>query len=512
MKKTLLKLSMLFFVIASIAQAPAIQWQKTFGGSSHEEALNMETTTDNGAIVVGMTASNDGDVLGFLGGFDYWILKLDDNGTIQWQKTLGSSNGDDRANCVLQTNDGGYIVSGYSDSVTGDIDVNKGGYDYLVIKLSANGSIEWKKNLGGTNTEIAKSIIKTSDNGYLVSGISNSFNGDITGNHGGNDYWVVKLATNGDIQWQKSLGGTSDEYAFKAIETSDNSFVIGGYTFSSNGDVSMNHGDLDIWIVKLNSTGNLIWEKSIGGSALDCFADIQLTNDGGYILTGQTLSHDGDAVANTEMMNSWVIKLNSTATIEWQQYYKNYGCNSGMGIIQNIDNSYVLLGRKENDAGDGYPYYGQNDFWVSKLSPTGAVLWHNTLGGSSYEFQYALRHSLDNGYYLCGSSASTDGDITSYHGAADYWVIKLSPEQLSTPDFEQSHLIAYPNPTNGLLQFQLPNQMLIDKIIITDVTGKIILEKTANGNQINTESFSIGTYFVQAFSGLNKYQAKFIKE
>ncbi len=201
---------------------------------------------------LGGTFSNDGDVSGNHGIVDSWIVKLNSSGDIIWQKCFGGTD-DDVAFSIQQTSDGGFIVAGYTSSNDGDVSGNHGGGDYWVVKLDSSGTIQWQKCLGGTDNDEAKSIQQTSDGGYIVAGETWSNDGDVSGNHGNSDYWVVKLNSSGDIEWQKCLGGTVKDIAKTIQQTSDGGFIVAGYTNSNDGDVSGIHGDYyDFWVVKLN--------------------------------------------------------------------------------------------------------------------------------------------------------------------------------------------------------------------------------------------------------------------
>lgn len=174
-----------------LCQAPTIQWQKSYGGSDDDQARAIQQTKDGGYIVAGFSNSSNGQVTGHHGGFiyDYWVLKLNATGSIQWQKSLGGSEFD-IANAVQQTTDGGYIVAGASASNDGNVTGGHGDEDYWIAKLDINGNIQWQKTLGGSGDDFAQSIQQTRDGGYIVAGSSDSFNGNVTGNHGGDDYWV----------------------------------------------------------------------------------------------------------------------------------------------------------------------------------------------------------------------------------------------------------------------------------------------------------------------------------
>ena len=182
--------------------------------------------------------------------------KLNSLGTIEWQKCLGGTS-DDLANCINQTIDGGYIIAGFSNSIDNDVTGNHNSDDYWIVKLDANGTIEWQKSLGGTFYDAAWFIQQTTDLGYIITGYSLSMDGDVTGNHGNGDCWIVKLNSLGGIEWQKCLGGTSIDNAHSIQQTTDDGFIIGGFSDSNDGDVTGNHGNLDYWIIKLNSTVNV---------------------------------------------------------------------------------------------------------------------------------------------------------------------------------------------------------------------------------------------------------------
>src|SRR6478735_2293664 len=184
---------------------------------------------------------------------------------IQWQNSLGGSGGES-ASTVQQTTDGGYITAGYSYSVDDDVSGNHGDADAWIIKLSDVGIIQWQKSLGGSNYDDAGYIEQTSDGGYITAGTTYSNDGDVSGNHGDADFWIVKLGSGGNIEWQKSLGGTLEDWPYSVNLTIDGGYIVAGYAYSGDGDVSSNHGAGDSWIVKLNNAGTIEWQKSLGGS------------------------------------------------------------------------------------------------------------------------------------------------------------------------------------------------------------------------------------------------------
>src|SRR5205085_2881439 len=180
-------------------------------------------------------------------------------------KSLGGG-AEDKAWSVVQTTDGGFVIAGSSLSNNGDITIPHGDYDYWIVKLDANGNLVWQKSLGGSGDDQAFSIQQTTDGGFIIAGVSYSQDGDVSGNHGSGDYWIAKTDIAANILWEKSFGGTSTDVGYSVQQTIDGGFLVAGSTISNDGDVSQTHGGVDCWVLKLDTSGNLEWQKSLGGS------------------------------------------------------------------------------------------------------------------------------------------------------------------------------------------------------------------------------------------------------
>ncbi|MBL7827292.1 MAG: hypothetical protein JNJ57_11715, partial [Saprospiraceae bacterium] len=188
---------------------PTVQWQKTFGGESHDYGRKALLTTDGDYLIVGYTFSNGGDVIGFHGISDFWVLRLSSSGELLWKKTYGGSDHDLPFDAV-QTPDGGFVIAGHTRSDDGDVTGQHGEKDAWIIKIDGSGTLLWQRTLGGSGWDEAWSITLTSDGGYAVAGTSDSSDGDCLGNPGqSQDYWVVKMKGGGEIEWQKSYGGSN---------------------------------------------------------------------------------------------------------------------------------------------------------------------------------------------------------------------------------------------------------------------------------------------------------------
>lgn len=414
-----------FYSNTIFCQVPIIQWQKSLGGSATEQARCIEPTSDGGYIIAGYSYSNNGNVSGNHGGSDYWIVKLNAAGNIQWQKSLGGSQIDE-AYSIKETFEGDYVIAGYSLSNDGDVYNNHGNADYWIIKIDATGNTLWARCMGGSKDDRATSIQLTTDDGYIVSGYSSSSDGDVISNHGNRDLWILKLNSVGVIQWQSTLGGSGDEpAAYSVRQTTDGGYVVAAYSNSNDGDVSGNHGDYDSWVVKLNASGVLQWQKSLGGSNFEDGKDIIQTSDGGYMFLGMSSSNDGDITGSHGNADYWIVKLNASGNIQWQKPLGGSNGDVPMSFQRTPDGGYLLVGYSSSNDGDITINHGGPDFWVMKLDAAANIQWQKSLGGSDLDLGFSIRQTTDGGYIIVGSSGSTDGDVTGNHGDADFWIVKL---------------------------------------------------------------------------------------
>lgn len=412
---------------AQVAGTPVISLKENrnvLGGTFNDAALSAAYTADGGYAVAGLSNSNDGDVSGNHGSSDLWVIKLSSTGALQWQKSLGGS-GPESAQSIIRTTDEGYAVAGYTRSNDGDVSGNNGKADFWVVKLSSTGTLQWQKALGGTEDEIAYSIVQTTDGGYAVAGYSNSNNGDVSGNHGGYDWWVVKLSSTGTLQWQKTLGGTGTESAQSIIQTTDGGYAITGYSDSNDGNVSGNHGQQDIVVMKLDSSGNLQWQKAVGGTNTDLGNSIVQSADGGYAIGGYTRSNDGDVTGNHGDYDFLVIKLSNTGALEWQKTLGGTGYEKLLSLNKSTDGGFVTAGESSSNDGDVSGNYGGTDMWIVKVSNTGNLVWQKTAGGTGYDSANIVL-PIENGYVTAGISNSNNGDISGpLQGGNDAFIIKL---------------------------------------------------------------------------------------
>lgn len=423
----------IFFLVSTLliniskayTQAPTIQWQKTLGGTAYDQGLSVIQTSDEGFVAAGIATSTNGNVTGNHGFGDFWVVKLNASGILQWQKAYGGS-ADDGAFSIAQTTDAGFIVAGTSTSTNGDVTVNHGLEDWWIVRLNSSGTLQWQKSFGGSSVDIPYDIHQTSDLGFIIAGYTISNDGDVTGNDGFEDFWIVKLNSSGTLEWQKTFGGSMDERAFSIQQTTDGGYIAGGYTRSTNGDVTGNHGDYDYWIIKLNSSGTLQWQKTLGGTLNDQAKTVQQTADGGYIAAGFTASSNGDVTVQHGSEDLWMVKLNSSGVLQWQKSLGGTGVDEAYQIKQLSGGGYVVSGSSYSLNGDVTGNHGGYDYWVARTDGVGNIVWQMSLGGSSVEEAYSISPTTNNGYIVGGGTLSTDGNVTGNHGDFDYWIVKLN--------------------------------------------------------------------------------------
>ncbi|HKR03016.1 MAG TPA: T9SS type A sorting domain-containing protein [Bacteroidia bacterium] len=429
MKKIFFIFCFIIIALKTCYAQQVIEWQKNFGGTGDDLFYDIQQTVDSGFIAAGFTYSNDGNVSGNNGSRDAWVVKVSSSGNLQWQKCLGGTD-DDWAFTAIQTAEGGYIMAGVARSDDGDVSGihGVGISDEWVVKLNNSGNIEWQKCLGGTGYDGASAILQIADGGYIVAGSAGSNNGDITGFHGGlMDSWIVKLDSSGTIQWQKCLGGTNEEYATSIQPTDDGGYILTSPSSSDDGDVSGNHGFNDYWVVKLDSSANIQWQKCLGGTSSDGAYSAQQTTDGGYIVSGLALSDDGDLTGNQGSDDAWIVKLDSSGTIQWQKSIAGSGQDDADRIRQTADGGYIFGGiSSSNDVDVTGNHGGGGDAWIVKLDSSGNMQWQKCMGGTDYDWAYSLQITTDGGYVLGGMASSDEGDVNGNHGHADSWIIKLT--------------------------------------------------------------------------------------
>ena len=492
-----------FILLHTTFYSQSIDWETHLGGSGNEWGNSIVQTSDGGYIIAGISESLDGDVSGNNGNMDYWIVKLDDQGIVEWENNFGGSN-NDRVYSIQEVSGGGFIAAGSSSSSDGDVSDNNGFTDYWLIKLDNNGSLLWENNYGGSGYDSANAIRETSDGGYVVAGSSTSADGDVGGNKGNDDFWIIKIDGTGNLQWEENIGGSDWDFPTAIQQTSDNGYVVSGSSGSGDNDVSGNNGGNDFWIIKLDDTGALLWEKNYGGSGNDRSYAMQITTDGGYAIAGQSASSDGDISSNHGGGDYWMIKLDNLGELEWENTYGGIDADWAFSMVQTDDDGYAIAGYSQSIDGDVGGNNGGADYWIIKLDNLGGILWERNFGGSMSETPKSIQQTSDGWFILSGQSNSSDGDLSGNNGNLDYWIVKMDGS--SSTGIDKNKLSGsyqvYPNPTCGDLFIErvLSDQQV--NIEITDLNGSV-LQKIKNNDEKRiklTMNQPAGIYFVHLFT------------
>lgn len=518
MKIKILNLTFLICIIYVNAFTQiTITVQKTLGGSG-ADYFTCLTPTRDGGLISGGTSFSD---ISFeksengRGNGDYWVVKTDKLGKIQWDKTIGGSD-NDNLKSIIQTSDGGYALIGESSSnISFEKSENsRGSSDYWLVKLDSKGNIQWDKTIGGSGTEYIDNFVQTEDGGYILAGSSDSYiSGEKSENSRGFfDYWVVKLNKYGKKIWDKTIGGNGYDWCSPISLTKDGGVIVGGFSNSniSGEKTEDSRGGSDYWLVKLDSRGNIQWDKTIGGSADEYCHGIDQTDDGGYIIAGSSLS--GVSGEKTEYNRGgadyWAVKIDRNRKIQWDKTIGGSGDDWCNNMIQTKSGGYMLVGGSlsspdSSGRGDKSEYSrGGADYWVVNLDNRGKLIWEKTIGGYYDDWGDAVAEPQKNLFWVGGLSYSPIGaDKTDFaRDNGDYWIVQLNykkscadADAIAADVYSQSiqenlvekALTAYPNPfsTSTTISFTLLQSQKVS-IQIFDIEGRLI--KTLANEQMAT--------------------------
>ncbi len=435
----LLSISVIFCSIA-YTQGPDIEWEFNIGGDDWDECRSIFETNDGGFICGGFSTSevSGNKTVPSFGFYDFYLVKLNIFGELDWEKAYGGEQRDQLYRAE-QTADGGYILGGWSES---EVSGNKtsphyGLRDCWVIKTDAEGEIEWQTTVGGDDNDYIFTLHQLSDGGYIFGGFSQS---GISGNKtepnlGLYDYFIFKLDADGNLVWQNTMGGSGDEKLHAIVELNDGGFICGGTSESTDYDhTAPIKGTEDYWVLRLDSEGNILWNKCYGGADVEELFDIQVDPDDNFILAGfTTTSEDGDVtepIVGTQ--DGWAVKLDADGNIIWQNTIGGtMGDRLECAYVMSDGNYFMGSGSFSPEGGDQIEYSWDWDYWLKKLDQsTGEILWQVNMGGYGVDLPRTIIQTSDNSFAICGESTSDVGleKNTPNYGNYDYWIIKLRCE------------------------------------------------------------------------------------
>ncbi len=514
----------LMFCSLILGQAPEIEWENTIRADSPDYIKGMAPTDDGGFIIAAESSSPvaKDKTLPSLGGTDYWIIKLKPSGGIKWQKVFGGNLNDDPY-AVAETADGGYVIGGTSYSgISGNKTENtNGGTDFWVVKVSSTGTLLWQNTIGGVANDNLFDLTATLDGGVALIGQSSSgISGDkteaVVGGTGDYDYWVVKLDVSGNIEWQNTIGGTSGDIGGSITQLPDGSYIIGGISWSgATGDKSeSNIGGNDMWVLKISSTGNIIWQNTIGTADYEYQCEVKPTEDGGFILGSSAYQvASGDKTETGHSMDYWVLKLNAVGEISWQNTIIGFVDDYLSDIIPTSDGGYLVGGVSYSSAGFDKSEDRLNidpdlaDLWIVKLNNVGNIVWENTIGGDGDEFLYGSIAQADDGGYIIGASSgsSSSFDKSENSNNEDLWLIKIFADSC-TPASEVCNGID--DDCNGLVDDGIVEtcSIIADGLTSFCPGGSVNLTATYSGTDIQwfVNGFVIGGAAAASYAANSK--------
>jgi len=475
-------------LLLTVNLSAQITFERTYGGTDYDQGYSVTQTQDNGYIVTGYTNSYSTGIS------DVYVIKTDSLGDTLWTKTFGDS-GLDVGNSVIQTVDGDYLI-------TGDYDNHGAGqYDIYLIKIDSSGNTLWTRTYGGYGGESGSHIIQNSDGMYTIAGITSTYGS------GSFDIYLIKVDSIGDTLWTKTYGGSDAEFVRSFSETTDGGYIITGQTYSYGGD------KCDVYLVKTDSTGNMMWQKTYGDTANDIGNSVIQVSDGGYIISAFTESYGADSG------DIWLIKTDSLGDTLWTEMHGGTGPDLAMVIINTLDNGFCLAGATGS--------YGSGliDVYLAKIDSSYNVLWTRTYGGTEDDFCWSAAQTFDKGFVMAG--------YTNSFGAGESDVYLIKTDSLGNAGVEEekkenlkleirnSKLTAYPNPfttktviefrSSGVLELntQLPNSST-PQLKIYDVSGRLVkdfsllpfnflLSTTVewDGRDNSNRELSSGVYFLK---------------
>lgn len=502
--KKLTALTALFFVFLHVySQVPDTSWTRYInnqnGGdpaSTNDLIFNGKPTKDDGYILVGTHEAQFGirkvDVLNKDGRGIPWITKLDSSGKKSWEHLAAT----DPANVaaflsVQQTADEGYVAAGYTGTVTALNGSDSG--NFYIAKYKLDGTVDWTKNYGGSGVDKAYSVIELAGSGYLVAGLTSSVDGDVTGNHraGYADVWLLRLDASGDIVWKKCYGGSGTDSAYAVVQTTDNGFLITGSSTSQNGDVTTNAGGVDAWVFKVDGQGNLLWQKSYGGTGNEAFKSAVSDGSGKYRLAGYSTSQSLYGSSNAGKKDAWVLALTTEGQMIWSKLFGGSQDDEVFCVQPSQSGYFIYSGFTESNNGNVSGHNGGADAWLFEMANE-YFLWQKCLGTSNDEISFAGLYVAENNFAIAG--VGVPANATTYDG---YMVRMGNANKIVAGIF-------YDKNANGIWD---PEEKLFDEQVMMLVRKPSYQKSDIRDNGLISINVDTGTYTVTLANYLPVYQA-----
>ncbi len=472
--------------------------------------------------------------------YDFWVVKTDALGQKQWDKRFGGTYVE-HFGAVVEVADGYIVGGTTESGQNGNIgfpmvDTSLGKGDYWIVKIDMQGSVVWERRFGGLRSDDLNDIAVSANGDILLAGssashASGSKSQDNWGDYKDTDYWAVLLDAFGNYKWDKRFGGTLYDYLNTVAATDDGGFLLGGVSLS---DISGNKTEPnrsgqtftpDIWLVKIDADGNLQWDKTLGGTLSDNLSDVAKTADGGFLVGGTSTSGIGGDKTQANYSGSygdwWIIKIDALGNKVWDKVYGGIAADDIKKIVQAADNGYLISGISNSPiSGDKTESnLGAIQGWLVKIDAAGQKQWNKTIFlADNIYFAYAIE-TFDGCFAAAMDITEGIGGYNTHPNRDsildfDYWMLKFCMDDaigINDPDNSIGPL--YPNPTTGKLTIQTSAASYSFQILATD--GRVLMQnpvKQQANLDIDVSTLPAGLYFLQLWDGTQQVVKKFMKQ
>ncbi len=513
----------------TLAQPTQYLWDKVYGGSGNESFYRFKKCSDHGFIIGGVSNSPIGfDIMQpnrDPGGNtnDYWIVKVDSLGNIEWSNRFGGT-ADDLFYDIIECRNGGYFLGGYSLSGNGGdkTDTVRGITDYWVIRIDENGNKLWDKTYGGWAVDNLTCVFESSDGSFLIGGNSiSSLGADKTEpTWGGWDYWLLKLDSLGNKIWDKRYGGALDDNMYSISESKDGSYVLGGFSqsYPSGNKTQPSQGVWDYWMVKIDVNGTVIWDKTFGGDLTDFLFDHITCSDGGYLLHGTSQSNlSGDKTDSSRgFWDYWIVKTDSLGNKLWDKTFGGSMEEDAYSVEEVFDHGFLLSGTSYSPIGSDKTEsnLGIEQVWIVRTDSMGNKLWDKTIFTLGHDENGMATVTHDG---CIAASVYTESPVGGYksivnNGAADYWLVKICFDtHVSVPETINNTVSIHPNPASDYIEVVYPE---ITELHVYDLQGRLLQQlnylNRENKVLLSIQSIPAGVYLLKVMSKNGQEVAKLL--
>jgi Secretion system C-terminal sorting domain/Putative metal-binding motif len=419
----------LFIITIKATAQNGILWTTTYGGLNYDQHFTICKTNDGGTLAAGYTNSSDTYITGNHGFTDILLIKYSAAGDFEWQKCYGGQI-NEAALDIIAMADGSFCMVGRNQSFDGDCTAMYGETDLWVVKVDEQGNLLWQKSYGGSLGDFGSSIVAAEGNNLIIAGGAFSSNAPLTDQNGQGDMWLMKIDELGNIVWSNCFGSSTYDSGTLIKATIDGNFIfIGGFNTGNNEITVTSHGAADAIVVKMAPDGTIIWQYAFGGSQNDMVEEIIELPDGSFVIAGDSRSSNGDLTStNNGLTDFWVFRISAAGSLMWS---KNFGSNNSdyvRGLTQLNDGNIAFVGETQGTV-NGIPLFGTSDVYLGLLDLNGNIIHEDIIGGTNFDYVADLTLDLDGNLLLGGYSWSNDNDILGNNGYTDSYLMKYQIQQ-----------------------------------------------------------------------------------